>query len=84
MGAIIREDKSLITLSDVGKGVASYIFLIFIRYIAVFLFYPCLSRMGYGFTIPQAILVSYGGLRGAVGLALAIVVHDDSRLPKKV
>lgn len=58
-------------------GVAAYLILIIIRFVCIGLFYPCLSRLGYGFTIKEAVLVSYGGLRGAVGLALAMVVHDD-------
>jgi NhaP-type Na+/H+ or K+/H+ antiporter len=48
------------------------------------MFYPCLSRLGYGFTVKEAILVSYGGLRGAVGLCLAMVVHNDARLPARL
>ena len=48
------------------------------------MFYPCLSRLGYGFTVKEAVLVSYGGLRGAVGLALAMVVHNDAALKAKI
>jgi NhaP-type Na+/H+ or K+/H+ antiporter len=86
MGGVIAEDHKThkrITGSDVGKGVAAWFILLIIRYICIFLFYPCLSRLGYGFTLKEAILVSYGGLRGAVGLALAIMVHNDSILLKQ-
>ena len=38
------------------------------------LFFPILKRMGYGMTFKQVILCSYAGLRGAVGLALAMMV----------
>merc|ERR1740124_1799759 len=37
-------------------------------------FYPLLRVLGYGLDIREAIVLSYGGLRGAVGLALALDV----------
>jgi NhaP-type Na+/H+ or K+/H+ antiporter len=87
MGGIIREDNhiGLLVREDFGKASAAFVILVIIRYICVFLFYPCLSRMGYGLTISQAVLVSYGGLRGAVGLCLAMVVHSPTtKLPARV
>jgi sodium/hydrogen exchanger 10/11 len=83
MGGVIKEDVELIKGKDVGLAIAAWFILLIIRYICIFLFYPCLSRLGYGFTINEAIMVSYGGLRGAVGLALAIMVHDDAVLRAK-
>lgn len=34
-------------------------------------------HIGYGFTWQTAVVVSWGGLRGAVGLALALQVYID-------
>jgi len=45
----------------------------------IFMSYPVLSRMGYGCSIKDAIFMSYGGLRGAVGLALAMTFMLESR-----
>jgi len=42
-----------------------------IRFLMVFLVYPLLSRMGTGFSAKDAIVLSWGGMRGAVCLALA-------------
>jgi NhaP-type Na+/H+ or K+/H+ antiporter len=82
MGSVIQKDKKglLIDNSDIGKAIAAWLILILIRTLCVFAFFPCLKRMGYGFTYSEAIMVSYGGLRGAVGLALAMIVHDDEKL----
>jgi len=38
------------------------------------LFWPCLKNMGYGMSFKQIILATYAGLRGAVGLSLALMV----------
>lgn len=85
MGRTIVEDSddNVLYPKDVGLAVAAFVMLIIIRYILIFMFYPCLSRLGYGFSFNEAVLVSYGGLRGAVGLALAMVVHNDTVLEKK-
>ena len=44
------------------------------RLCSVSLFYPLLCRMGTGFDWRTACVVIWGGLRGSVGLALALVV----------
>jgi len=48
-----------------------------IRFLLVLGFMPLLNRMGYGFNYKEAIVLSWGGLRGAVGLALAILVGSE-------
>ncbi|RMF18888.1 MAG: hypothetical protein D6761_01485 [Candidatus Dadabacteria bacterium] len=48
------------------------------------LLYPALQRLGYGMTHAELALLSWGGLRGAVGLALALVVAGHDGLPQDV
>ena len=38
---------------------------------------PVLAHMGYGLSWQNAVIVMWGGLRGAVGLALALQVALD-------
>lgn len=40
--------------------------------------------MGYGMTFNQVILASYAGLRGAVGISLALIVAVSNRVPEYV
>lgn len=35
-------------------------------------------------TFSEILLISYGGLRGAVGLCLAVVVHNNPLIPERV
>lgn len=51
-----------------------------IRALMVFMMYPALSRMGYGMTLKQAVVLVWAGLRGAVGLALALFVLLDGKI----
>jgi sodium/hydrogen exchanger 10/11 len=47
------------------------------RFLMMFAFLPILSRIGYGFSWQGAVVASWGGLRGAVGIALAMVVKNQ-------
>ncbi|CAD7944069.1 unnamed protein product [Amoebophrya sp. A120] len=48
------------------------------RAIVVAVLYPFLKRSGYGMTMKECIILVYSGLRGAVGLAMAILVESDT------
>lgn len=43
-------------------------------------FQPILTRIGYSMNWKHTIVISWGGLRGAVGLALALVVAQTSAI----
>ena len=51
--------------------------LIVIRAAMFALFWPALKRMGYGISMREAVVLSWSGLRGAVGLALSLFVLLD-------
>lgn len=46
----------------------------------VLLLSPLLQRYGYGFGLRRALVLIHGGLRGAVSLALALIVELDRKL----
>ncbi|KAL3127363.1 H+ antiporter [Cryptosporidium hominis] len=48
-----------------------------IRGIMVFILSPLLTRIGYGLTIKEAIILIWGGLRGGVSLALAMSLESE-------
>mmetsp|Transcript_26297 Transcript_26297/g.56470 ORF Transcript_26297/g.56470 Transcript_26297/m.56470 type:complete len:997 (-) Transcript_26297:1437-4427(-) len=62
---------------DWGYLFALYIFLMIIRFFLVFSFYPITARLGIGTNWQEAVFMSYGGLRGAVGIALALSLHAE-------
>jgi NhaP-type Na+/H+ or K+/H+ antiporter len=47
------------------------------RAINIAMFYPLMKRTGYGLPGKDAVVVWWGGLRGAIGLALALVVYSE-------
>jgi hypothetical protein len=58
-----------------GWGVALWLFLLAIRTVMVVLFYPVLRLGQYGLDWKDCLVLSWAGLRGAVGLTLALIVY---------
>ena len=42
--------------------------------------FPVLKRVGYSMTWKDVVVITWGGLRGAVGLALALVVAQTAAI----
>ncbi len=61
-----------------------YVGIQLIRAFSVTLFMPILKRIGIGITREKAAVLVWGGLRGAVSLALALTVAQDDLIPKDV
>jgi NhaP-type Na+/H+ or K+/H+ antiporter len=73
--------ESTITGWDWIKMFAFWILMIIVRAIMVLTFLPILKATGYGITKKEIIVLIYGGLRGALGLCLSLMVGVDEELP---
>ena len=60
--------------------VTLYIGLQVIRLIAIGSLWPILTKIGYSISWKSILVMTWGGLRGAVGLALALIVSQDPRI----
>lgn len=63
--------------TDYAYVVMFYVVLQYIRLVAVFTLYPLLSRMGQKCTVSEAGFMSWAGLRGALGMSLALIVKEN-------
>lgn len=70
--------------SDFYKTIALYFCLHLIRFACLASSLPLLRRTGYGLGIREVLLISYAGLRGAIGLTLALIVLKTPEVPKEV
>ncbi|CAL1297054.1 unnamed protein product [Larinioides sclopetarius] len=61
---------------------ATYFVLTVLRGIMIGLFYPFLKCTGYGLTWKESIVLAWGGLRGAVGVALALIFVSNPKIEK--
>ena len=57
--------------------------MIILRSLMVLTFYPLLKRSGYGLTKKEFVVLVYGGLRGALGLCLSLIVGLDPDLSQR-
>jgi NhaP-type Na+/H+ or K+/H+ antiporter len=48
------------------------------------MFWPILKKLGYGLSIQEVLVCSYAGLRGAVGMSLALMVAADDEIPEYI
>jgi NhaP-type Na+/H+ or K+/H+ antiporter len=54
-----------------------YFFLNLFRALTIFLLYPFISKIGHRCTRQEAVFMSWAGLRGALAMALALIVQKD-------
>jgi NhaP-type Na+/H+ or K+/H+ antiporter len=77
-GCIIGSDVvSSRSASDWGHLVLLYIILIIVRSLIIFTLYPLLSRVGLKCSKEDAAFMAWTGLRGALGMALALIVKHE-------
>lgn len=51
-----------------------------IRFVGILLMLPILNLSGYKINVKTCIFLAFAGLRGAVGLSLAIIVSIDDKI----
>ncbi|GAB5358515.1 hypothetical protein AAMO2058_000464900 [Amorphochlora amoebiformis] len=70
--------------NDFGWLILLYVFLHIIRTTSIALLYPILVNLGYGFDYKTGTVLVWGGLRGAVSLALALIIELDDNIDAKI
>ncbi len=83
---IVVAERSVFNLNDFLILGIFYIGIHVVRAIVITILYPFMKRAGYGLPLKDAIIVWYGALRGAIGLALALIVAgvDDKYIPAHI
>lgn len=83
---IVVAERSVFNLNDFVLLAIFYVGIHVVRAIVIAVLYPFMKRAGYGLPKKDAIIVWYGALRGAIGLALALIVAgvDDQYISKEI
>ncbi|KAL7551579.1 hypothetical protein ACHAWF_014765 [Thalassiosira exigua] len=71
------EREGFWTGTDWGYLILLWVLLHVIRFACVYSFYPLISRIGLSTNWRESFFLSYGGLRGAVGISLAIALDNS-------
>ncbi len=61
-----------------------YVTILIVRGLVLALFYPLMKRIGYGLSPKDGIIAWWGGLRGAIGLALALIVASETSIDAEI
>ena len=61
-----------------------YIGIHLIRALIIFVLYPIMRKIGYGVTVKDSIVLWWGGLRGVIGLAMALIVAETSNIDHEI
>lgn len=48
-----------------------------VRFVVILALLPLLRRLGYGMSLREALLLAFSGMRGAVAIALSLMVNDE-------
>ncbi len=83
IGVIIAV-KVNFTLHDFVVMVTVYIGINIVRMAMIALLYPLLKRNGYGLSKRESLILTWGALRGALGLTLALMVYNTPTIDAEV
>ncbi|WP_417130242.1 cation:proton antiporter [Phocaeicola sp.] len=83
VGIVIAE-KVDFSWSALGILVLIYIALNLIRFTMIMLLYPVMKRLGYGLSKRESVILTWGGLRGALAMTLALMVSYTPAIPEDI
>lgn len=85
VGVVIAQ-RTYFGLNDFFILFLIYIGVFIIRAFVITLFFPAMKRIGYGITKKESIVLWWGALRGAIALALALVIAsvDDKYISAEI
>lgn len=76
--------RTVFTSRDILLLFILYFGLLVVRSLMIIVFFPLMKRLGYGLPVKNAIVLWWGGLRGAIALALALVVASHPSISEDI
>jgi NhaP-type Na+/H+ or K+/H+ antiporter len=61
-----------------------YVGIHLIRGFIIFILFPLMKKIGYGVSVKDSVVLWWGGLRGVIGLAMALIVAETSSIPHDI
>ena len=77
---VVISNNIVFTANDFLILILLYIGIHIVRAIVIAMFFPVMKKAGYGLSKKDSYVLWWGALRGAVGLALALIVAGESRI----
>lgn len=83
VGVVIAQRTVFTGIDFLILGIV-YIGIHVVRAIIIGIFYPFMKRIGYGLSVKESYVLWWGALRGAIGLALALIVAGEESIPIQI
>ena len=77
---VVIANNIVFTATDFLILLILYIGIHIVRAIVIAIFFPLMRKAGYGLSKKNAYVLWWGALRGAIGLALALIVAGESKI----
>lgn len=84
VGIVIGTQAGGATWHDLVLVLALYLGIMVIRFVVTHIFRPVANLVGDPISVPDVAIVSWGGLRGAVSMALVLIVANNPLVPPLV
>jgi Na+/H+ antiporter len=84
VGLVVAIQVDTATWRDLLLVLGAYLGIMVLRFLITFTFLPVMNRLTDRISPAQATVMSWGGLRGAVSLALALVVSQNADIPAEL
>ena len=81
---VIIAGKIHFSWTALGVLLLVYVALNLIRYVMIAMLYPMMKRIGYGLNRQESLVLTWGGLRGALGMTLALMVSYTPSIPEVI
>lgn len=81
---VVIAGKVNFTWQHFGVLILVYIALNLFRLLMIMVLYPLMKRMGYGLSRRESVILTWGGLRGALGMTLALMVSYTPGIPEEI
>jgi len=83
VGVVIAK-RTTFTLNDVWVLLAVYVIIHLVRIVVIAVLFPIMKKNGYGLTVTDSKVLWWGALRGAIGLALALIVESSPYIDQTI
>jgi len=86
IAGLVIATRTHFTANDFISLIIVYVGIHVVRAIMIAMHFPFMKNTGYGLRKKEAVVLWYGGLRGAIALALALIVSgvDNKYLPQSI
>ena len=83
VGVVIAE-RAVFDVQEIIVLLLIYVLIHIVRMIVIAILYPVMKRSGYGLAKNHPQILWWGALRGAIGLALALIVESNEAIPQEI